>query len=124
MESEVHARVLFQPAWMAQFPDQYQALTRFPNWDEFTIRTVMGAALDHLWIEQFADALRSTPVLSHWVRDVPDQKDPDQFTVSVNIPNLGINTSTLLKVEDELEIVFIPKVDTSKIDPLTKEYMK
>ncbi|PMD41961.1 hypothetical protein L207DRAFT_633249 [Hyaloscypha variabilis F] len=110
---------------MVKYPDSYHALTRFPTWDELNVRVGLGAAFDYLWIEQYTDALRATPVASHWIRDMlEDARCPEQFTVSVNVPNLGINTSTLLKVEDELEVLFRPKVDTSQIDPETKEHFQ
>ena len=110
---------------MTGYPDSYHTMTRFPNWNELNTRVGFGAVFDHLYIEQYADTLRATAVASHWVRDVPDDAEcPRQFTVSLNVPSLGINASTLLKVEDELEILFCPKVDTSQIDPITKEHLK
>jgi hypothetical protein len=86
------------------------------------VRLGFSAALDHLWIEQYSDVLRSTPVASQWIDDYLGKAE--QYTVSLNIPNLGINASTLMKLEDEFEIVFEPKVDISKLDPETGEHLK
>jgi hypothetical protein len=99
---------------MADHPDFFHAQKKFTSWNELNLREGWGTAFDHLWVEQYALLLRSTPIASQCVEDVKGKKD--NFTVSVTIPNLGVNVGTLLKVEDELEVVFVPKVDTNACD--------
>jgi hypothetical protein len=57
------------------------------------MREGFGAAFDHSRIEQYTTILRSTPIPSQWIEDVPG--DRKQYTVSVNIPNLGVNVGNL-----------------------------
>ena len=96
-------------ASMAGYPDFFHAVRVFKDWNDLTLREGWATAFDHLWIEQFATRLRDTLIASQWVEDVPGKHD--QYTVSLSIPNLGTNISTLFKVEDELEVCFKPKVD-------------
>jgi hypothetical protein len=99
---------------MAGYPDFFHAVRIFKDWDDLTLREGWATAFDHLWIEQFATRLRDTLIASQWVEDVPGKHD--QYTVSLSIPNLGTNISTLFKVEDELEVCFKPKVDINLLD--------
>ena len=99
---------------MKGYPDFYNHMIKFHSWSQLHLREGWGTAFDHLWTEQYAVLLRSTPLASQWIHDVKGRKA--RYTVSVTIPDLGINASTLLKVEDELEIVFVPKVNTTLFD--------
>ncbi|KAK8903790.1 hypothetical protein ACHAPF_011411 [Botrytis cinerea] len=94
-----------QPA-MFPYPDFFPAVNHFPSWSNFAVRYFFGTVQEHLWINQYCEELRDTPIPARWYKKPGCTKT---FAISLTLPQLSIDRGTMLAAESELYVHFRPR---------------
>ncbi|KAI9645201.1 hypothetical protein NHQ30_005935 [Ciborinia camelliae] len=87
---------------MHVYPQEYRSVYVYDGWPDFSIRHFFGVSYETLWILQYAELLRNTPILAQFCGDSED----NVYYMSFILPSLSINGASLFTLEASVFVHF------------------